>query len=222
MSVLQQPVLPLDQDRPVLPQFVLLPFDMSVPQQPKLPIDMSVYSRMCCPGYACSTSAFAAPGLVVPWQAVCAGPRHVWPTAAYSLSLNMYGPQQPLLSLEVSRLQKLVLHLNVSVWGCGVAMWLARRAAVRQSRVRIPPGTPPLVQPRKIQEQKSIGADFSQRSSRRFQRSSRRISPCITKDEYCINTVDRTLEKKEKKNVSVYKSFYAASGCVCLQVLCCT
>ena len=61
--------------------------------------------------------------------------------------------------------------------GCGVAMWLARRAAVRQSRVRIPPGTPPLVQPRKIQEQKSIGADFSQRSSRRFQRSSRRISP---------------------------------------------
>ncbi len=45
--------------------------------------------------------------------------------------------------------------------GCGVAMWLARRAAVRQSRVRISPGTPPLVQPRKIQEQKSFGADFS-------------------------------------------------------------
>ncbi len=61
--------------------------------------------------------------------------------------------------------------------GWGMAMWLARRAAVRQSRVRIPPGTPPLVQPRKIQEQKSIGADFSQRSRRRFQRSSRRISP---------------------------------------------
>ncbi len=57
--------------------------------------------------------------------------------------------------------------------GCGVAMWLARRAAVRQSRVRIPPGSPPLVQPRKIQEQKSIGADFSQRSSRRISPSPR-------------------------------------------------
>ncbi len=39
-------------------------------------------------------------------------------------------------------------------------MWLARRAAVRKSQVWIPPGTPPLVQPRKIQEQKSIGTDF--------------------------------------------------------------
>jgi hypothetical protein len=28
-----------------------------------------------------------------------------------------------------------------------------------------------------VQEQKSIGADFSQRSSRRYQRSSRRVSP---------------------------------------------
>jgi hypothetical protein len=39
--------------------------------------------------------------------------------------------------------------------GCGVAMWIVRRAAVRQPRVRIPPGTPPLVQPRKVQEQKA-------------------------------------------------------------------
>ena len=38
-----------------------------------------------------------------------------------------------------------------------------------------------------VQEHKSIGADFSQRSSRRYQRSS--------KDEYCINTVDRKLQK---------------------------
>ncbi len=36
---------------------------------------------------------------------------------------------------------------------CGVAMWLARWAAIRQSRVRIPPGTPPLVQPRKVSGQ---------------------------------------------------------------------
>jgi hypothetical protein len=50
---------------------------------------------------------------------------------------------------------------------------LARRADVRQSRVWIPPGTPPLVQPRKIQEQKSIGAEFSQRSSRRVSPSPR-------------------------------------------------
>jgi hypothetical protein len=37
-------------------------------------------------------------------------------------------------------------------------MRLACRAAVWQSRVRIPPGNPPLAQPRKIQEQKTIGA----------------------------------------------------------------
>jgi hypothetical protein len=57
--------------------------------------------------------------------------------------------------------------------GCGVAKWLVRRAAVRQPRVRIPPGTPPLVQPRKIQGLESNGADFSQRSSRRVSPSSR-------------------------------------------------
>jgi len=33
-------------------------------------------------------------------------------------------------------------------------------AAVRQPRDRIPPGTPPLVQPRKKQEQESKGADY--------------------------------------------------------------
>jgi hypothetical protein len=52
-----------------------------------------------------------------------------------------------------------------------------------------------LVQPRKIQKQKSIGADFSQRGSRRFQRSMQQAYQPITKDEYCINTVDRKLEK---------------------------
>jgi hypothetical protein len=30
--------------------------------------------------------------------------------------------------------------------GCSVAMWLVRWAAVRQSRVRFPPGTPPSAQ----------------------------------------------------------------------------
>jgi hypothetical protein len=44
--------------------------------------------------------------------------------------------------------------------GCGVAMWLARRAAVRQSRVRIPPGTPPLVQSRKSRSRKASEQNF--------------------------------------------------------------
>jgi hypothetical protein len=38
--------------------------------------------------------------------------------------------------------------------GCGVAMWLARRAAVRQSRVRIPPGTLPWFSPGKSRSRK--------------------------------------------------------------------
>ncbi len=37
---------------------------------------------------------------------------------------------------------------------------LARRAAVRKPRDRIPPGTPLLVHPRKTQDQESKGADF--------------------------------------------------------------
>jgi hypothetical protein len=49
-----------------------------------------------------------------------------------------------------------------------------------------------LVQPKKIQEQKSFGADFSQSSSIPAQQQA--CQP-VTKDEYCINTVDRKLQK---------------------------
>jgi hypothetical protein len=82
----------------------------------------------------------------------------------------------PGLSLQVDAVNQQVRFV---VW-CGVAMWLVRRAAVRQPRVRILPGTPPLVQLRKIKAQESNGANFSQRSSRRYQRSSRQP---VTKDE---------------------------------------
>jgi hypothetical protein len=40
---------------------------------------------------------------------------------------------------------------------CGVAQWLVCQAAVRQPRVRIPPGTLPLVQLMKIQIQDRNG-----------------------------------------------------------------
>jgi hypothetical protein len=65
-----------------------------------------------------------------------------------------------------------------AAWPCRVRRgYVVSASGCCTNRVRIPPGTPPLVQPRKVQEQESNGADFSQRSSRRYQRSSRRVSP---------------------------------------------
>jgi hypothetical protein len=66
-----------------------------------------------------------------------------------------------------------MLDCGVAMSGCDVAMWLVRRAAVRQARVRIPPRTPPLIQPRKVQEQESNCSDFCLRSSRRVSPSPR-------------------------------------------------
>ncbi len=113
-------------------------------------------------------------------------------------------------------------HANANP-GCGVAMWLVRRAAVRQSRVQIPPGTPPLVQPRKIQEQKSYGADFSQCSSRRDQRSSRRVSPSlrvnIVSIRYCRQKITKINKKsarkgtKKKKESQSWSDYYVTKSC---------
>ncbi len=77
--------------------------------------------------------------------------------------------------------------------GCGVAMWLARR-------VRIPPGTPPLVQPRKIQEQKRRGRFFP--AQQQEIPAQQQACQLVTKDEYCINTVntvDIKLQNKSKR-----------------------
>jgi hypothetical protein len=54
-----------------------------------------------------------------------------------------------------------------------------------------------LVQPRKVQEQKSIGADFSQRSSRRYQRSSRHVSPSPRMDivKYCKKEITKKIKR---------------------------
>ncbi len=75
------------------------------------------------PSHACYTGAFAVYSrnvsvLHVCSTAVCAALRHVSPRAAYDLSLNVSGPQQPVLSQEVSCLQQLVLHLYISVYKC--------------------------------------------------------------------------------------------------------
>jgi hypothetical protein len=69
-------------------------------------------------------------------------------------------------------------------------MWLARRAAVRQSRVQIPPGTP---------SQENPGAEkyrsrFFPAQQQEIPAEQQAYQP-ITKDEICINTVDRKLEK---------------------------
>jgi hypothetical protein len=52
-----------------------------------------------------------------------------------------------------------------------------------------------LVQPRKIQEQKNIGADFP--SAAAGDSSAAAGHQPITKDEYCNNTVDRKLQTKK-------------------------
>ncbi len=69
----------------------------------------------------------------------------------------------PVLLLQDLKKKELLrgyVGCGVAMSGCGVAMGLV-------PRVRIPPGTTSLVQPRKIQEQEINDADFSQRSSRR-------------------------------------------------------
>ncbi len=83
---------------------------------------------------------------------------------------------------------------GVAMLRCGVAMWLASRAAVRQSRVRIPPGTPPLVQPRKNPGAEKYRSRFFPAQQKEIPAQQQAYQP-ITKDEYCINTEDRKLEK---------------------------
>ncbi len=79
--------------------------------------------------------------------------------------------------------------------------WLVRRAAVWQPQVRIMPNSSPLVQPRKILEQESNCADFSQRSSRRVSPSSRMDIVSIMKTEnYKIN------KKSAGKGTKKFKS----------------
>jgi hypothetical protein len=56
------------------------------------------------------------------------------------------------------------------------------------------PGTPPLVQPRKIQEQEAT----VQICSRSLPAQQQACQP-VTKDEYCINTVERKLKNKQKE-----------------------
>jgi hypothetical protein len=69
---------------------------------------------------------------------------------------------------------------------CSVAQWLVRWAAVRQPRVRIPPGTPPSVQP-----------DESFTQTQEFIYPAGEDQP---EDEYCINVcLVRKIQKKEKK-----------------------
>ncbi len=55
---------------------------------------------------------------VLPLDMSIATLRHVSPRAAYDLSLNVSGLQQPMLSQEVSCLKPLVLHPYISVYKC--------------------------------------------------------------------------------------------------------
>jgi hypothetical protein len=61
-----------------------------------------------------------------------------------------------------------------------VSKWLGRWAALWQHWVRIRPGTPPLVQRRKIQEHQC-----------RFSPAQQQACQPITKDKYCIIDIDQ-------------------------------
>ncbi len=76
-----------------------------------------------------------------------------------------------------------------------MAMWLARRAAVRQAV----PGSNPALHPSLGSAQENPGAEkyrgrFSPAQQQEIPAQQQVCQP-VTKDEYCINTVDRKLQK---------------------------
>jgi hypothetical protein len=79
-------------------------------------------------------------------------------------------------------------------------MWLARRAAVRQSQVRIP-RHPSLGSAQEIPGAEKYRSRFFPAQQQEIPAQQQEIPAQqqvyqpITKDEYCINTVDRKLEK---------------------------
>jgi hypothetical protein len=79
---------------------------------------------------------------------------------------------------QLSRVQRSLAGCSAAQLGCSAAQWLVRWAAVRQPRVRFPPGTPPSAQQDEL---------FTQ--TQEFIPSSGRCpaGEDLPEDEYCIN-----------------------------------
>jgi hypothetical protein len=76
-------------------------------------------------------------------------------------------------------------------------VWLVGRAAVRQPWILIPPGNPTSVQPKKIQEQETTVQILP--SAAAGENSAAAGVSDRNEDEFCINTVDRKLQNKQKE-----------------------